>query len=106
MIFPPTFKISFRTIVLLLPRPAHYSRYNFANKMAGQEPVGSIYRPSDSSSRDSEGPEFIQYLDGREHQIHEFWTFSEDGVTREVHLEAQVDVSAEFVGELSTNHLT
>ena len=91
---------------MLRPRLAHYIRCNLINKMARRDPVISIDIPSYSVSRDSEGPEFIQYLDGREHQIHEFWTFSEDGVTREVHLEAQVDVSAEFVGELSTNHLT
>ena len=65
--------------------------------MAKQEPVGSIGRPSDSVSRDTEGPKFIQCVDGRDPQIHEVWTFGEDGVTREVHLTSQVDVGTGFV---------
>ena len=45
-------------------------------------------------------------MDGREPQIHEVWTFGEDGVTREVHPTARVDVGAGFVREFSTNYLT
>ena len=44
-------------------------------------------------------------MDGRDPQIHEFWTSGEDGVTREVHLTAQVDVGTGFVRESATNHL-
>ena len=39
-------------------------------------------------------------------QIREDWTFSEDGVTPEVHLTARVDVDAGFSGEFVTNDLT
>ena len=45
-------------------------------------------------------------MDRREPQIHEAWTFGEDGITREVHLTAQVDVVAGFVEEFATNYLT
>ena len=44
-------------------------------------------------------------MDRQEPQIHEVWTFSEDGVTREVHPKARVDVSARFVGEFATGYL-
>ena len=43
---------------------------------------------------------------GREPQIHEVWAFGEDGITREVHPTAQVDVGAEFVEEFAKKHLT
>ena len=45
-------------------------------------------------------------MDGQEHQIHEVWNFGEDGVTREVHPTAQVDIGYGFVGEFATNDLT
>ena len=45
-------------------------------------------------------------MDGREPQIHEVWTFGEDGVTREVHPTAQLDVVSGLVGEFSTDDLT
>ena len=67
--------------------------------MARWGPVGSIDSPYDSGGGDAEGPKFIQCMDGQEPQIHEVWTFGEDGVTREVHPTAQVDVSAGLVGE-------
>ena len=41
-----------------------------------------------------------------EPQIHEVWTFSEDSVTREVHLATQEDVRSGFVREFATNYLT
>ena len=65
--------------------------------MARREPVGSIYWPYDSGSGDEDGPKFIQCVDGRDPQIHEVWTFGEDGVTREVHPTSQVDVGTGFV---------
>ena len=66
--------------------------------MARQEPVGSILWPSDCGSGDKEVPKFIRCVDERQPEIHEVWNFGEDCVTREVHLNARVDVGA-FVGE-------
>ena len=43
--------------------------------MAGQELFGAIRRRSDSSSGDEYVPQFIQFVDGRDPQIHEVWTF-------------------------------
>ena len=74
--------------------------------MARQEPVGSICRPSYYGSGYEDGPEFIQFVEGRDPQIHEVWTFGEDGVTREIHPTARVDISAGFVGKFTTNYLT
>ena len=74
--------------------------------MDRKDPVGAIRRRSDYGSGDEDGPEFVQCVDGRDLHIHEVWTFGEEGVTREVHPTAQVDVGAGFVGELATNYLT
>ena len=71
--------------------------------MSGQDPVGAIRRRSDSGSGDKDGLEFIRCVDGRDPQIHEVWSFGEDGVTREVHLTARVDFGAGFVGKFVTN---
>ena len=45
-------------------------------------------------------------MDGRDPQIHEVWTFGEDGVTHEVCLTAQLYVGAGFVREFPTDCLT
>ena len=74
--------------------------------MARQEPVGSILRPSDSGSGDSEGSKFIRCVNGREPQIDEVWAFGENGVTYEVHPTARVDVGSRVVGEFSSNYIT
>ena len=74
--------------------------------MAGREPVGYIRRHSGSDSGDEDGPKLILCVDVRDPHIKEVWTFGEDGVTREVHPTAQVDVGAGFVGEFVTNYLT
>ena len=66
--------------------------------MTRREPVGSIRWPSDSGSGDSEGPEFIRCVDGRETHIHEFWAFGDYGVTREFQSTELVDVGDGFVG--------
>ena len=66
--------------------------------MARQEKVGSIRWCSDSGSGDEDGPESIQCVDVREPHIQEVWSFGEDGVTREVHPTARVDVGSGFVG--------
>ena len=45
-------------------------------------------------------------MDGRKTQVHEVWTFSEDGVTPEVYPTARVEVGAGSVGGFATNYLT
>ena len=61
-----------------------------------QDSVGSMGRFSDSGSEDAFGPEIIQCVDGQEPQIHEVWDFVSDGITREIHPTAQMDVGSEF----------
>ena len=73
--------------------------------MARRYPVGFICRIS-SDSGDEDGPDFIRCVDGLHPQIHEVWTFGEDGVTREVHPTAQVDVGTEYFGEFVTDYVT
>ena len=80
------------------PRSAHTIHYNFSNKMARQEPVGFIRRPSDYGIGDEDGPDFIRCVDGRQPQIHEVWGGGKDGVTCEVHPTEQLDVGAGFFG--------
>ena len=106
LIFSPSFKISFRAIILLWPRPDHSIRCNFTNKITRRDTVGFIDKASDSGSRDAEGPKFIRCMDGHEPHFHEVWTFGEDGVTSGVHPTTQVDVGAGFFGELVTDFLT
>ena len=74
--------------------------------MSSQYSVGFINTESDSGSLDAEGPKFIRCMDGPESYIHEVWNFGEDGVTREVHLIARVDVVAGFFGKFATNSRT
>ena len=71
--------------------------------MDGKEPVGATRRPSDYGSGDEYLPKFIRCVDRRDSQIHEVWAFGSDGITREVHLTAQVVVGAGFIGEFATN---
>ena len=97
LIFPPSFKISFRAKVLLWPRHAHSIRCNFTNKMSGKEPDGLIDTASYYGIRGVEGPEFIRCMDRRKSQVHEVLTFGEYGITHEIHLAVQVDVGTRFV---------
>ena len=53
--------------------------------MAGWDPVGAIRHRSDYGSGDKDVPKFIRCVDGREPHIHDVCTFSEDGITPEVH---------------------
>ena len=66
--------------------------------MPGLEPVRALFRPSDSGCGYDDGLQFIHCVDKRQPEIHEVWTFGEDGVTPEVHLTARADVVA-FVGD-------
>ena len=101
--FSPSSKISFVTIFLFWPHPAHSKHCNFSKKMTRCRPVGSIRQPSEYGSGGAEGPEFIQWVDGLEPQMHEVWCFSSDGITRKVHSIARVDVGVGVVGQLSSD---
>ena len=102
----PSFKFTFKIIVVLCLRPDHSIRCSFTNKMDTREPVGSMCHRSNSGSGVEDGPKFICCVDGQHTKIHEVWTFDEDGVTREAHTTARVDVGSGFVGEFFTNYLT
>ena len=65
-----------------------------------------MYCRANSGNGGEDGPEFMRCVDGRQPQIHEVWTFGEDGVTREVHTTARVDAGAVFVGGFATDYLT
>ena len=69
--------------------------------MTRHAPVESIRWPFDSGSRGTKVPEFIRCVDGREPQMHEVWYLGFNGITREVHPTAQVDVGAGVVGEFT-----
>ena len=68
--------------------------------------VGFIRRTSNYGSGDEDGPEFIPCVGGQEPNIHEVWNFGEEGITREVHLTARVEVGSGFFGEFATDCLT
>ena len=61
---------------------------------------------SNSGSGVKDGPKFIRCIDGGQPQIHDVWNFRDDGVTREVHTTAHVDVGTAYVGEFAINYLT
>ena len=60
--------------------------------MTRRKPVGVIRQPSNSGSGADVRLEFIRCVGSREPQIHELWIFAEDGITREVHPFAWIDV--------------
>ena len=73
--------------------------------MATWNPVVSMRCLATSGSGGEDVPEFFCCVDGQHPKIFEVWTFGEDGVTREVHPIARVDVGAGFVGKFATNYL-
>ena len=68
--------------------------------------VGSIRWPSEYGIGGTKGPEFIQYVDILEPQIHEVWDFSFNAITLEVHLTEQVDFGTGVVGGFTSDYLT
>ena len=60
--------------------------------MTRRKPVVVIRQPSSCGSRDKDGLEFIRCVGGREPQIQELWSFSEDRITHKFHHFAQIDV--------------
>ena len=69
-------------------------------------PMGSIHRPSDSGRGDTKGVGFFRCVDVQEPLINKIWCLGSDGVTREVHLTAQIYFNAETVGQFLTQYLT
>ena len=68
--------------------------------------MGSIRQTSDSGSGGTKGVEFIWCVDGQDPQIHGIWCLCSDGVTREVHWTAQIEVGAGTVGKCTNNYLS
>ena len=70
------------------------------------ETAGDIRQPSNPGSGDDDGLEFIPCVGGRQPEIHEVWTFGEDGITPKVHTFARVDVGAFVRDCFATDYLT
>ena len=68
--------------------------------------MGTIHRPFDSGSAGTESNAFIQCVDDREPQIHEFWCLCLDEIIREVHPTSRVEVTFGSVGEFVKNYLS
>ena len=74
--------------------------------MPRREPARVIYQPFRSGSRGKYGIEFICCVDSQEPQIHELWSFAEDGFTRKV-LPFDHIYASDFSGEcFQTYYLT
>ena len=63
-----------------------------------REPVGAIIQLFNSGIRADDRLEYIRCVGGQQPQIHEVWTFSDDGITCEVDPFAHIDVGA-FSGD-------
>ena len=68
--------------------------------------MGTIHRPSDFVDRGNDTTTFIQCINGQQPQIKKLWCLGLDGIFREVHPIARVDILAGTVGEFVTNHLS
>ena len=67
--------------------------------------MGTIRRLSDYGRGGTDATSFMQYVDGREPQIHELWYLGLDGISCKVHPTARVEVTTGTVGEFVTNYL-
>ena len=65
----------------------------------------TIHRPWDSGSWGTDTTAFIQRINGWEPQINELWSLVLDGIYREVHPKARIEVPAGTVEEFVTNYL-
>ena len=74
--------------------------------MTWRRPVGSICQHYKYGISGTKGPEFIRCVFGQDTQMHEVYCFGSDGITREFHPTARVDVDAGFVGQFSSHYLT
>ena len=73
--FSHSFKTIFPIIVVLCLRFAHYVYCSFFNVIPRLDPVGSIFRPSDSGCGDDDRHQFICCVDDRQPKIHEVCIF-------------------------------
>ena len=73
--------------------------------MIQRAPMGSILRPSNPGNGSTEDTTFIQFVDGRDPQIHELWCLGLENISRKVHPTAQVEVVDITFGEFVTNYL-
>ena len=103
--FPAKFQKCFMVIVLLLSH-SFSNRCIFSKNMIRRAPMGNTRRPSNYGSRGPETGAFIQCANGLEPQIHELWCCSIDGICREVHLTARVDIPAGTVRYFVTEYLS
>ena len=85
---------------------AHSVCCELLNIMPRPDPVEAICQPSDSVSGDDDRLEFIWCVGGRQPKINEICTFSDDGITPEVHPTARVDIGAFFGDFFFNNYLT
>ena len=67
--------------------------------------VAPIYQPPGSGVRGTKGPGFVRFIYGWHIHMHEIWCLSSNGITREVHPTAQVDVGAGVVGQFLYDYL-
>ena len=74
----PSFKFTFKIIVVFCLRPTQSIHCSFSNIMDMGEPVRSMRHISNCVGGDKDGHEFIRFGDGRQPQIHEFWTYEEE----------------------------
>ena len=68
--------------------------------------MGSICQTLNLVRRSTEYTAFVQCVDGRELLIHEVWSLGLDGIIREFHPTARVEVPSRTVGEFVTNYLS
>ena len=83
----------------------HFYRCIFTKNMIGHSPMGTIRKPLDSGSGGSKATAFIQWINGREPQIHELWCLGLDGIICEVRPTARLEVISRTVGDFVTNFL-
>ena len=67
--------------------------------------MGSFCRTSNPGSSSTKDTAFIQCVDGRDPQMYEVWSLDLDGIIREVHPIAQVEVPTGTVREILNNYL-
>ena len=67
--------------------------------------MGTISRPSDSSSGGIETTAFIQCINGLEPQIRKFWCQDLDRICREFNTNARVDIPDGTIREFVTEYL-
>ena len=66
--------------------------------MLRRETVRAICQPLKCGSGADDGIGFIPCVGGQQTEIHDFWTFGDNGITPKVHHFARVDVDA-FIGD-------